>query len=346
MQQIRLWEIREGRQLVEIKSNPIPLEERLEEWLESDIGALDPNLLVIGRQVSTDFGGTIDLLCLNSAGDTVVVELKKGRTPREVTAQALDYASWVRDLSFDRLAQIADGYLGSPGSLAEKFRERFGESLPSELNQAHSSLVVGETMDASTKRIVQYLSGLKVPINMVTVQHFKSEDGREMLAQVYLIEPEVAEERARAASRNKGVTLASLQAMADESGIGEMFSLMRDGTRDVLLARPYPDRMWYGILIENGGQRALLFVWSVLPEDSSGMRFLLHASRFSEHRGVTKEQLMEWLPKNTTDADARVRSWTGSSPEERKSALGLGGTFRSVEEVEKFLAGLRTIGQE
>ena len=96
MQQIRLWEITPDQRLVEIAVNPISLEERLEEWLESDISALDPNLLVIGRQVNTDFGGTIDLLCLDSAGDTVVIELKKGKTPREVTAQALDYASWVR----------------------------------------------------------------------------------------------------------------------------------------------------------------------------------------------------------------------------------------------------------
>ena len=54
---------------------------------------LDPDLLVIGRQVPTGFGGTVDLLCLDPTGALVVVELKKGKTPREVTAQALDYAS-------------------------------------------------------------------------------------------------------------------------------------------------------------------------------------------------------------------------------------------------------------
>ena len=93
MQKVRLWEVISDTELQEIHSNQISLEERLEDWLETDISVLDPNLLVIGRQVRTDFGGQIDLLCLDSAGDTVVVELKKGRTPREVTAQALDYAS-------------------------------------------------------------------------------------------------------------------------------------------------------------------------------------------------------------------------------------------------------------
>ena len=61
MQKIRLWEITPDQKLTEMTNNQIPLEERLEDWLESDISVLDPNLLVIGRQVLTDYGGTIDL---------------------------------------------------------------------------------------------------------------------------------------------------------------------------------------------------------------------------------------------------------------------------------------------
>ena len=52
---------------------------------------------MIGREVETDFGGSIDILCIDAEGDLVIVELKRDRTPREVTAQALDYASWVTD---------------------------------------------------------------------------------------------------------------------------------------------------------------------------------------------------------------------------------------------------------
>jgi RecB family endonuclease NucS len=66
----------------------LDLESRLESWLGRDICVLDRALLVIGRQVETDFGGIIDLLCLDHAGDIVVVELKRDKTPREITAQA------------------------------------------------------------------------------------------------------------------------------------------------------------------------------------------------------------------------------------------------------------------
>ena len=340
MQRIRLWEITPDQKLAELTSNQISLEERLEDWLESDISVLDPNLLVIGRQVNTDFGGTIDLLCLDSAGDTVVVELKKGRTPREVTAQALDYASWVKELSSERLADIADAYFRDENSLASEFQNKFGEDLPGEINLNHRSLIVAEAMDTSTERIVRYLSGLNVPINVATAQHFRDRDGREILAQVYLIEPEVVEaklqSRSKRTSRN---TLAELEAMADENGIGEMFRQVREGVRDDLLARPYYKRIWYAVRLGSGRQRTLLIVNSAKDEDTLGLPFTVHASRFSEHMGISMEQLRAWLPETTLEAP--VNHWSGSSPEERANALGLAGSFQSVEEVERFLAGLR-----
>jgi RecB family endonuclease NucS len=73
-----MWEVTLDEKLIEIPSIQIALEKRLEDRLESDISMLDENLLVIGRQVRTDFGSEIDLLCLDNAGDTAVIELKRG----------------------------------------------------------------------------------------------------------------------------------------------------------------------------------------------------------------------------------------------------------------------------
>ncbi len=342
MQKIRLWEITADNGLAEMAINQIALEERLEDWLESDISVLDPNLLVIGRQVRTYYGGEIDLLCLDSAGDTVVVELKKGRTPREVTAQTLDYASWVKDLSRDELLAIANPYLKSKylPPLEEAFSGKFETPLPDVLNDNHRSLVVAEETDGSTERIVRYLSDFSVPINVVTVRHFRDKEDRKILARVYLIEPEVAEAKAQSRSkRTTRNTLAELEAMADENGIGEMFRLMREGVRDILIARPYLQRVWYGVRLPNGGQRLLLIVYSVSYQDKPGMSFTVHASRFKEHLKVSMDQLKEWLPENTQEDD--VTGWSGSDSEERKNAQGLAGSFEKVEEVETFLTELK-----
>jgi len=64
---VRLWEIADGDQLKAIQRDKLDLEERLEKWLEHDISILAGNLLVIGRQVQTGFGGTLDLSAVVNA---------------------------------------------------------------------------------------------------------------------------------------------------------------------------------------------------------------------------------------------------------------------------------------
>jgi RecB family endonuclease NucS len=97
--------------LREVPRDKIGLEERLEDWLEQDISIISDDLLVIGRQVRTTFEKYIDLLCIKRNGDVVIVELKKDKAPREVIAQVLEYASWVDDLSYEDISDIADNYL-------------------------------------------------------------------------------------------------------------------------------------------------------------------------------------------------------------------------------------------
>jgi Endonuclease NucS len=61
-------------------------EVRLETWLTEDISLLGLDVLVIGRQVSTSYGGIIDLLAVDRDGELHVIELKRDKTPREVVA--------------------------------------------------------------------------------------------------------------------------------------------------------------------------------------------------------------------------------------------------------------------
>ena len=342
MQQVRLWEVVSDRELREVPSNQINLEKRLEDWLVTDISVLDPDLLVIGRQVPTDFGGTIDLLCLDSSGDIVVVELKKGRTPREVTAQALDYASWVRDLSHKRITSIANDYLRSSDSLASAFQERFERSLPNELNLGHRSLIVAESMDSSTERIVRYLASMNVPINIATIQHFKDNAGRSMLAQVNLIDPEEAEAKSQPTSRRATIeTVNGLQALADANGIGDLYAQMRSGVRGILSAQPYTNRVWYRLHRDDGGMRTVLIV-DAIPHDENGeLGFRVHADRFKDQLGIDFETLRTWLPTNSHEED--LSRWPGSSEDERRGARGLRGFFQNSEEVGKFVDALRSL---
>lgn len=95
---IGLWAVNDGR-LLKVAPRQVDREKRLEDWIESNPDVLGERLLIVGRQVQTRYGGIIDLLALDDEGRCVVIELKRGRTPRDIVAQALDYVSWVAELS-------------------------------------------------------------------------------------------------------------------------------------------------------------------------------------------------------------------------------------------------------
>ena len=92
------------------------------------------DLLIIGRQVQTGFGGVIDLLALDAEGRAHVLELKRDRTPRDVVAQTLDYGSWVKDLSLEELEQIYLDFGDGETHLDGAFAEHFGGTLPDVVN--------------------------------------------------------------------------------------------------------------------------------------------------------------------------------------------------------------------
>ena len=58
-EQIRLWKVEPEDRLEELERRKLDLEARLEVWIQRDISIVSSELLVIGRQVETDFGGYI-----------------------------------------------------------------------------------------------------------------------------------------------------------------------------------------------------------------------------------------------------------------------------------------------
>ena len=106
MEQIKLWKI-ESDDVIKISKEPLDYEHRLEKWLIEDITILSQNLAVIGSQVVSPYGKKIDILAINSSGDLVIIEFKRNKPNREVIAQVLDSATWIKDLCYDELTNLA-----------------------------------------------------------------------------------------------------------------------------------------------------------------------------------------------------------------------------------------------
>jgi hypothetical protein len=151
-------------------------EQQLEDMIVREPSILSSEWMLIGRQEITTHGGRIDLLAIAPDGTLVLIELKRDRTPREIVAQALDYACWVAELTADRIVQIY-GRFSKGGSLEAAFQQRFGTALDEEtLNHAHQIIIVAAELDAASERIVGYLSARDIAINVVFFQVFQHGD--------------------------------------------------------------------------------------------------------------------------------------------------------------------------
>ncbi len=188
---MNLWRV-ENKQLKELQKLRLDSEDRLEQWIANDSAITGLDIFIIGRQVITFFGGRIDLLGMDSDGNLVILELKRDKTPRDIVAQALDYASWVKDLTYKQIETIAIKYLDN--SLRDAFYNQFSFNMPEEINKSHSIVIVASELDPSSERIVQYLSSeYDVNINCIFFDFFK-DGNQELLGRSWLMDPqEVAE---------------------------------------------------------------------------------------------------------------------------------------------------------
>jgi hypothetical protein len=334
-EEVRLWRIEGEDKLREYQRGSLKLESRLEAWLAEDISLLSPDLTVIGRQVETTFGGFIDLLCIDRAGDIVIVELKRDKTPREVTAQTLEYASFVKDLSGDRITQIADRYLGGEGSLEAAFKRRFDTDLPDSLNENHRMVVIASEIDPSSERIIKYLSDTHgVDINAATFQYFRAPDGSEFVARVFLIEPTQVKYKTQtkgSSTRLPNLTYAQLEEIASNNGVGDLYR------RLVAALEQYTQtgttRSSIGFTGNFDGSRKTIF--SLLPRESSresGLRFQVYFGRFQTYFGLSEDGALALLPEKRE----HWKYYPGAGPD----YSGFAGCFLNGEEADRFLEGL------
>jgi hypothetical protein len=228
-----LWTVEDKPRL--LGESSLATELQLENMIIQEPGMISEEWMLIGRQEHTRSGGIIDLLALAPDGSLVLIELKRSRTPRDVVAQSLDYASWVENLKADEIAEIYGRF--SPGrDLAADFFEKFSQALDEDdLNQAHQIIVVAAELDASTERIVAYLNDKGVPINVLCFQVF-SHGESQILSRTWLLDP--IETQAAASKSKKDA----------EPWNGEFYCSYGLGG-----SRSWPEAVEYGFICAGGG---------------------------------------------------------------------------------------------
>ncbi|ODA34955.1 endonuclease NucS domain-containing protein [Planctopirus hydrillae] len=196
-----IWKI--GSTPSPLPTSPLASEQQLEEMIVAAPQILSRQWMLIGRQEPTGLGGRIDLLAIAPDASLVLIELKRNRTPREVVAQALDYASWVKTLTADKIAPIYQRFSGGK-NLNEAFKEHFGVELDEEtLNESHQILLVAAELDSSTERIIGYLNSCGVAINVVFFQVFQHGSDK-LLSRAWMIDPSKTQANVASSTTVKG----------------------------------------------------------------------------------------------------------------------------------------------
>ncbi len=187
----------------QLSEGRLPSERALEDMIVSSPRILSDEWMLIGRQERTASGGFIDLLAVAPDGALVLIELKRDRTPREVVAQAIDYAVWVEELEAQDIDAIYRRF--APGrDLAADFQARFGQSLDEEtLNESHQIVIVAASLDDSSERIVGYLNKRDIAINVLCFQVFDL-GGQQLLSRSWLLDPVHTQVSAAAAPKVRG----------------------------------------------------------------------------------------------------------------------------------------------
>lgn len=186
----------DGDKLIIAQETTVELEQHIEIWIENSPWAViqDELLLWIDRQSSAqDEEGTIypDLLGVDSEGNLVIVEFKRGKTPRTVVAQLLEYAAWANDLSPEQIPDLSDTYFDKHDefrgkTFTEAFREVFDIPETDELPPLKRKLrlfVIAEEIHPRVASVCRFLRrSYKMDVSCIMVSKFQTESGDEIVS--------------------------------------------------------------------------------------------------------------------------------------------------------------------
>jgi hypothetical protein len=147
-------------------------------------------ILIIGRQVTTNLNTFIDLLGIDQYGNTVVIELKRSKTPRETLTQLIEYASFIDNLDYEQLNEIYQNYIGEESNLEEYHQEYYKEELNFEKvswNKSSKLVIIASSITPEIKQTALYLRKKGLDIYCVEFKYFSNHVNNKMISSDFVV---------------------------------------------------------------------------------------------------------------------------------------------------------------
>jgi translation initiation factor 2 beta subunit (eIF-2beta)/eIF-5 len=198
-------------------------ESDLEELLENNPEYFfeDGNILIIGRQVTTNLNSFIDILGIDEVGNTVAIELKRDKTPRDTIAQLLEYASFVENLDYAQLNEIYQNYSGEESSLEDYHQQYYSNELDEKVsfNKSTKLVVVAQKISKEIRQTALFLRKKGLDIYCVEFKYFQTKSGEKIITSDFVVgEDEFIRQKVQSASLPKTDEDKFLQSL-DENGL-------------------------------------------------------------------------------------------------------------------------------
>lgn len=196
-----LWKI-QGKGLNKLEDTTFEkeslLEENLENWIEANPSFLGEELLIIGRQVDIpDVNDTLDLLALDTKGNAVIIELKRGQLKDPVEMQGLKYASYISRWDYDDFERQAQEYYKDKpkeeefdfNGLFEDFCKKVDTGEIPEINSDQRIILVGSGIGPKLGSVALWLLEHNIDIKVIEVHSYKEGESIFLNPQVIIPPP-------------------------------------------------------------------------------------------------------------------------------------------------------------
>lgn len=156
--------------------------EHLQQWIANSPNCLGEDLLIIQEEFSgfEETRERLDLLALDKGGNIVVIENKLDDTGRDVTWQALKYASYCSSLTKEQILNIFQAYLDKKGKgeKADAQLEEFFETEEYDLNvgNAQRIILIAGYFRKEVTSTVMWLLNYGLQLKCFKVTPYKMED--------------------------------------------------------------------------------------------------------------------------------------------------------------------------
>lgn len=179
---MQIWKINKNR--IKTVDTTIPksekiLEKDLENWILDDPSFLGEPLLIIGHQVLiSEVGDRLDILAIDTQGNAVVIELKRGKLKDPVDMQALRYASYISKWQYGDFENQARIYYKKTrdfnfNEIFENFCSKSGIDETPDINSDQRIILVGSDIREKLGSVALWLREHKIDIKVIEVEIYR-----------------------------------------------------------------------------------------------------------------------------------------------------------------------------